>query len=184
MLSRQLESAEDAARALVLAKACDASSVRGSSKDRGEVAPPRGAAQQAQGSNPGHAAVICCSCAWPRMSRASRPPPREQGVRSCAPRPHRPELLVSRRHGLPAGQALHAVGCSFAGCARSMPRARAQAPSRLPGAGGLMTGSLTRANALPPPMSPSLASSLAPRQKPETNAWLATTLPAVAALTD
>ena len=40
-----------------------------------------------------------------------------------------------------------------------------------------MTGSLTRANALPPPMSPSLASSLAPRQKPETNAWLVTTLP-------
>ena len=40
------------------------------------------------------------------MSRASRPPPREQGVRSCAPRPHRPELLVSRRNGLPAGQAL------------------------------------------------------------------------------
>ena len=40
-----------------------------------------------------------------------------------------------------------------------------------------MTGSLTRANALPPPMSPSLASSLAPRQKPLTNAWLVTTLP-------
>ena len=38
-----------------------------------------------------------------------------------------------------------------------------------------MTGSLTRANALPPPMSPSLASSLAPCQKPETNAWLVTT---------
>ena len=42
-----------------------------------------------------------------------------------------------------------------------------------------MTGSLTRANALPPPMSPSLASSLAPRQKPLTNAWLVTTLPAI-----
>ena len=40
-----------------------------------------------------------------------------------------------------------------------------------------MTGSLTRANALPPPMSPSLASSLAPRQKPLPNAWLVTTLP-------
>ena len=34
-----------------------------------------------------------------------------------------------------------------------------------------MTGSLTRANALPPPMSPSLASSLAPRQIPGSNAW-------------
>ena len=40
-----------------------------------------------------------------------------------------------------------------------------------------MTGSLTRANALPPPMSPSLASSLAPRQKPLTNAWAIYHLP-------